>query len=80
MDYLFKISKLNNRYFGMRHGKSLANCEGLIVSTPENGVSAYGLSDEGRLQIERSISKNTELDSSVQKSVQILNALENQQK
>ena len=66
MDYLFKITTLNNRYFGMRHGQSLANCEGLIVSTPENGIPAYGLSDEGRLQIERSISKNTKLDSSVQ--------------
>lgn len=66
MNNLHKLTKLNNRYFGMRHGQSLANREGLIVSTPENGVPAYGLSDEGRLQVERGVSNNKELDSSVQ--------------
>lgn len=39
----------------MRHGQSIANQKGLIVSAPENGVSDYGLSDEGRVQVERSI-------------------------
>ena len=27
-----------NTYFALRHGKSLANAEGIIVSLPENGV------------------------------------------
>jgi broad specificity phosphatase PhoE len=36
-----------NTYFALRHGKSLANAEGIIVSLPENGVEGYGLSPEG---------------------------------
>ena len=39
----------------MRHGQSLANTVGLIVSHPDNGVNNYGLSDEGRQQVETSI-------------------------
>lgn len=39
----------------MRHGKSLANDEELIVSHPDQGVSQYGLSEEGRRQVARAI-------------------------
>ncbi len=35
----------------MRHGQSLANTAGIIVSHPENGLNAYGLSDKGRQQV-----------------------------
>lgn len=39
----------------MRHGESLANQQGLIVSLAENGISAYGLSETGRVQINKSV-------------------------
>lgn len=42
----------HNRYFGMRHGQSLANVQKIIVSYPTNGLlSDYGLSDVGRDQV-----------------------------
>ena len=39
----------------MRHGESTANVEGIIVSTPENGIENYGLTDKGREQVVQSI-------------------------
>lgn len=39
----------------MRHGQSLANKAGLIVSHPQNGLNDYGLSDKGRQQVEAGI-------------------------
>jgi hypothetical protein len=39
---------LKNRYICVRHGESQANIAGLIVSDPNNGVHAYGLTDDGR--------------------------------
>ncbi len=42
---------LKNYYYVMRHGESLANTAGLIVSHPENGLHDYGLSDKGRQQV-----------------------------
>lgn len=44
------IHKLHNIYFVMRHGKSQANHEELIISTPERGVDGYGLTQEGEQQ------------------------------
>lgn len=44
------FNQLRNRYYAMRHGHSLANEAGLIVSHPDNGVSGYGLSRLGREQ------------------------------
>ena len=41
----------------MRHAQSLANCEGLIVSRPENGLLNYGLSKKGQLQVKDSAFK-----------------------
>jgi probable phosphoglycerate mutase len=57
MNQLLDITELNNQYFILRHGESTANVEGIIVSTPENGIENYGLSDEGRAQIDRTINK-----------------------
>ena len=45
------LRSLRNRYYAMRHGQSLANCEGLIVSHPKNGLHGYGLSESGRRQV-----------------------------
>ena len=42
---------LKNQFFVMRHGQSMANVDGLIVSHPENGLNNYGLSDIGRQQV-----------------------------
>lgn len=39
----------------MRHGQSLANTAGLIVSHPANGINNYGLSDKGRQQVKTGI-------------------------
>ncbi len=46
----------------MRHGHSLANQQGIIVSHPDNGCSGYGLSDEGRGQVQASLHQDTGLD------------------
>ena len=43
--------QLKNHFFVMRHGQSIANVDGLIVSHPENGLTNYGLSDKGRQQV-----------------------------
>jgi len=56
MNELLEFTTLKNTYFAMRHGESLANVEGIIISTPENGIPKYGLSDVGRGQVERSVS------------------------
>ena len=55
MNHLLDIVELNSQYFIMRHGESTANVEGIIVSTPENGVTKYGLSEEGQAQVKQSI-------------------------
>ena len=53
--------KLKNRYFIMRHGRSLANEQGLIVSDPRNGLTGYGLAEKGKGQIRRSLNTQTAL-------------------
>jgi probable phosphoglycerate mutase len=45
------LTALKNAYYVMRHGQSLANTAGIIVSHPENGLNDYGLSDKGRQQV-----------------------------
>lgn len=43
---------LHNTYYAMRHGRSLANERGLIVSDPAHGLLLeYGLSDAGKRQV-----------------------------
>mgnify|MGYP000199750080 CR=1 FL=1 len=41
-----------NRYLLMRHGHSQANQQGLIISSPEYGLSGFGLSAAGREQLD----------------------------
>jgi broad specificity phosphatase PhoE len=48
------LSSLHNRYFIMRHGKSRANEEGVILSHPEIGTTDYGLVEEGIQQAKSS--------------------------
>ncbi|MCF6191145.1 MAG: histidine phosphatase family protein [Cocleimonas sp.] len=57
MNYLLNFALLKNHYFALRHGESMANVEGLIVSTPENGIPKYGLSNEGRAQVTQSVTR-----------------------
>ncbi|SDM42717.1 probable phosphoglycerate mutase [Franzmannia pantelleriensis] len=46
-----------NRYLLMRHGHSQANQQGLIISHPDNGLEAYGLSPLGQAQLEQVVSE-----------------------
>lgn len=41
---------LVNRYYGLRHGESQANAQGIIVSDPARGVPEFGLTPRGREQ------------------------------
>lgn len=45
-----------NRYLLMRHGHSLANQQGVIISSPERGLADYGLSRQGQQQLDRLLS------------------------
>ncbi|BCS95328.1 hypothetical protein DSLASN_09600 [Desulfoluna limicola] len=44
-----------NRYFILRHGHSQANEKGIIVSSPENGIGNWGLSEQGKEEVTRSM-------------------------
>ena len=44
------LTSLKNRYFAVRHGRSEAGDLGIIISRPENGISGYGLTENGRRQ------------------------------
>ncbi len=57
------LPKLKNSYYAMRHGQSMANSEGLIVSQPAYGVNGYGLNETGRQQVKSSLALCT-LDTS----------------
>lgn len=62
LNHLSALQQLENRYFVMRHGHSLANQQGIIVSHPENGRDGYGLSARGRAQVEASLHADGRLD------------------
>lgn len=49
---------MRNHYFLMRHGESLANLAGRIISDPQTGCAGYGLSERGRRQVRRSITRS----------------------
>ena len=49
-----KLPKLHNIYFVLRHGRSLANEEGIILSNSLDGISGYGLTDEGKSEVRNS--------------------------
>ena len=59
---MIDIRRLKNRYYVMRHGQSLANVRGIIVSSPENGLSGYGLSRTGRSQARQAVDGFPDLD------------------
>ena len=56
--------RLLNRYYVMRHGHSLANERGIIVSRPESGCEGFGLSELGRRQVSEGIAACSGLDRS----------------
>ena len=62
MNHLYKIEQPGNRYFVMRHGHSLANQQGIIVSDPQNGCAGFGLSERGREQVRTSLEGDDRLD------------------
>jgi probable phosphoglycerate mutase len=62
MNRLLDIDRLNNRYFAMRHGHSMANQQGIIVSHPDNGRDNYGLSELGCEQVRTSLQQDNYLD------------------
>ncbi len=62
MNHLLDITRLSNRYFVMRHGHSLANLQGIIVSHPENGIPGFGLSESGESQVSAAIPPDHLLD------------------
>ena len=49
---------MNNRYYALRHGRSEANEAGLIVSHPEEGTKKWGLTPEGRRQVEKGVERS----------------------
>lgn len=49
------FSRLRNTYYVLRHGQSEANVQGLIIGNPVVGCVQYGLTDEGRQQVEASV-------------------------
>jgi len=65
LNHLLTLDQLANRYFIMRHGQSLANLQQVIVSHPQNGVDAYGLSEQGVMQVRESVQSNPWLDSNL---------------
>lgn len=55
MTMMLSVDCLQNDYFALRHGKSRANeCE-IILSNPEEGLTGYGLTEEGAEQVRRSV-------------------------
>lgn len=45
------MTALRNVYVGLRHGESLANAQGIIISDPARGTSEFGLTARGREQV-----------------------------
>jgi len=44
------LPTLNNKYYALRHGQSLANLEGIISSDPLIGTTMHGLTSNGKAQ------------------------------
>lgn len=63
MNQLLDYAELSNDYYVMRHGHSLANQQGIIVSDPANGCPGYGLSTLGERQVHDSLQQCKLLDS-----------------
>ncbi len=43
------------RVFGLRHGESLANVEGIVLSDPARGCAGFGLTARGRAQVRAAV-------------------------
>ncbi len=65
MNHLLTLDRLANRYYVMRHGESQANLQQVIISHPQNGVDAYGLSEHGMTQVRESVQSCSQLDSNL---------------
>jgi probable phosphoglycerate mutase len=61
MNHLQHLQHLRNTYYAMRHGKSLANDEEIIVSHPDQAVTGYGLSEDGRRQVTTAVTLAVQL-------------------
>ena len=57
-EWQFDVANLRCQYFLMRHGRSEANEENLIASSPDVAIDAYGLTPEGASQTVQSVVKN----------------------
>ncbi len=55
MNPLHQREQLNNRYFTLRHGESVANLQGIIVSSLARGQHNFGLTEKGRRQVDESV-------------------------
>lgn len=64
MNHLSSLDRLANRYFAMRHGHSVANRQGIVVSHPDNGCAGFGLSEQGVAQVQASLQRDNQLDDS----------------
>jgi broad specificity phosphatase PhoE len=62
LNYLCEIDRLSNRYYAMRHGHSIGNQMGIIVSHPANGCRGFGLSKQGQQQVRASLQQARLLD------------------
>lgn len=55
MNHIESFDKLNNRYFGMRHGEAQSNIQNIIVGDPDKGLTDFGLTDRGRETVRESL-------------------------
>lgn len=55
MNHLKELTRLNNRYYFLRHGESEANAAGIINSDPAKALSDYGLTAKGKKQVAQSV-------------------------
>jgi len=64
LNHLSNYAELGNHYYVMRHGHSLGNQQGIIVSHPQHGCAGFGLSEQGKEQVQASLQMDSLLDSS----------------
>jgi probable phosphoglycerate mutase len=64
LNHLSNYARLGNHYYVMRHGHSLGNQQGIIVSHPQHGCSGFGLSEQGKDQVQVNLQMDSLLDSS----------------
>lgn len=55
LNHLLGLEGLKNTYLILRHGESLANVEGMILSDPVRGTVGFGLTERGREQVAASV-------------------------